>query len=311
MSSADETALEREVRALREENRRWRQRFDQAPIGMAIVGIDGRYVATNAALGAMLGRGSDDLVGLHIAEVTHPDDLERDTKQIARTLAGDADCVRVEKRYVRPDGEVVWVSLTASIGRDADGRPTHFFTQAVDLTERRRAEEALAHLALHDPLTGLANRRLLLDRVGQALLALERTPTMVAIFFIDLDGFKSVNDRYGHAIGDQALTSAARAIGSAVRAGDTVGRLGGDEFAVLCPRLEHARAAECLAQRIGAQLARPIRDGCPDLALSASIGIACTTRSDANPETLLREADAAMYRAKHLRQGGYELLETT
>ncbi len=299
--------IDRHRLTIEEENHRWRQRFAQAPIGMAIANLDGRYISVNDALAEMLGRCKDELSGVRIEDVTHPEDRERDADQMRQALEGTAECVRINKRYVRTDGEIVWAAVTASISRDSDGYPNQLFSQSVDLTERVRAEAALAKLALHDPLTGLANRRLFIDRIEQALMRLSRRPSMVAVLFLDLDRFKAINDSYGHSVGDQALVSAASAINRAVRTTDTLGRFGGDEFTVLCERLENTNEASELARRIGRELSR---SGSGNFALTASIGIVCTTRPEANPETLLREADAAMYRAKRRGPGSYELLPT-
>ena len=311
MTTGNDRPIDRDILAIQQENQRWRQRFAQAPIGMAIAGLDGRYISVNDALAEMLGRSKEDLPGVRIEHVTHPEDRERDAVQMKHALEGMTECVRIDKRYVRPDGEIVWAAVTASISRDSAGRPTQLFSQSVDLTERVRAEAALANLALHDPLTGLANRRLFIDRTQQALDGLDRKASLLAVLFLDLDKFKAINDSYGHSAGDQALVSAASAISRAVRTTDTLGRFGGDEFTVLCEQLANTGEASELARRIGSELSSAPFISCGDVALTASIGIACTRRADANPETLLREADAAMYRAKRSGPGSYALLQTT
>jgi diguanylate cyclase (GGDEF)-like protein len=167
--------------------------------------------------------------------------------------------------------------------------------------ERKRAQLLLHHQAMHDSLTGLPNRMLFLDRVTQALARLARRPGQVAVLFLDLDGFKQVNDSLGHAAGDTVMVEVAHRLQSALRPYDTAARMGGDEFVVLADAPEDDEAATLhLAERIRQQLGHPIRVQDTDVQISASIGITCTDDSTADAAALIRNADAAMYRAKAL-----------
>lgn len=172
--------------------------------------------------------------------------------------------------------------------------------------ERKRLEQELAHQALHDSLTGLPNRALFLDRLERALLRQERDRAGVAVFFIDLDGFKGLNDAHGHSFGDRVLVNVARALEEAVRPEDTVGRIGGDEFCVVCTNLEDTEAAVTIARRLMAVVGSPIRLGDQDVWITASIGGAMADASEASADQLLRDADAAMYRAKRLGKDRFE-----
>ncbi|MBA2349215.1 MAG: EAL domain-containing protein [Solirubrobacterales bacterium] len=176
--------------------------------------------------------------------------------------------------------------------------------------ERKRAEVELAHQALHDGLTGLPNRALLLDRLGQALARLGRSGTSVAVLFCDLDRFKVINDSLGHAAGDQLLTDVARRLEEVLRTGDTAARFGGDEFVVLCEDIEGERHAVLVAERIARRLSEPFLLGEDQVHVRVSVGIAVTDRPTARPESLVRDADAAMYRAKERGGALYEVFDT-
>jgi diguanylate cyclase (GGDEF)-like protein len=180
-----------------------------------------------------------------------------------------------------------------------------------DVTAQREAAEALSQLALHDPLTGLPNRSLFMDRLGQALRRLDRCHRVLAVLFVDLDRFKAINDRFGHAAGDETLVAVATRLREVLRPSDTVGRLGGDEFVVLCEDLEDDQAAVRVAERVLAALDRPMPCAGQEVTCSASIGIAVTRRADATPDALLRDADMAMYRAKETGRHRIEVFDNS
>jgi diguanylate cyclase (GGDEF)-like protein/PAS domain S-box-containing protein len=175
-----------------------------------------------------------------------------------------------------------------------------------EIAERRQAEDRVMHLANHDALTGLPNRRLLIDRLGQALALAHRDRQHVAVLFMDLDRFKTINDSLGHMIGDALLQTVARRLSGALREGDTVSRLGGDEFVVVLPNLDHPKAAEKVALKLIEALAPPIELGGHELRVSASIGISLFPEDGNDTETLLRNADSAMYHAKDMGRNNYQ-----
>jgi diguanylate cyclase (GGDEF)-like protein/PAS domain S-box-containing protein len=206
------------------------------------------------------------------------------------------------------------VGLMEFEGAGADGEELAALTEVLgaqigEFVVRKRAEEQLSHLALHDPLTGLPNRVLFFDRLDQAIRRAQRAPAPLAVLFLDFDGFKTVNDRFGHAGGDEVLCSAAERVAAALRANDTVARFGGDELVILSEHLASREAPELIAQRVLAQLATPIEIEGEHVALTASIGVCIATEPGATRDELLRVADAAMYRAKAAGPGRYVIAE--
>ena len=284
--------------ALLEAQEAFRHAFDDAPIGMALVDLNGRILRANRSIGELWGRPQDELVGVTVGNVTHPDDRESSARELRRLLNGEVDRYDLEKRYVRPNGEVVWAALSVSLVRDADHRPAYCIGQLEDITERKALSDRLAHEAAHDPMTGLPNRVRFLDRLQLALQSADREQGRVAVLFVDLDQFKLINDGLGHASGDQLLSTIADRLRRALRPGDVVARFGGDEFTVLCCDVAGENAALDLASRLAAAIAEPVPLGPGEVFITASIGIALSGASDDTPETLLRDADTAMYRAK-------------
>jgi diguanylate cyclase (GGDEF)-like protein/PAS domain S-box-containing protein len=269
--------------------------FELAPIGMAFFDTHGRYLRVNPALADILGRPADDLIGRRDQEFTHPHDRESDVAAAGRILAGEISSWQTEKRFLRPDGSVVWVVANLSFLRDEAGRPLSWLGQFQDVTTRMRLESRLRRLAEEDPLTGLPNRRRL-DRELEIARRLGAQAGMDgALIVIDLDGLKAINDACGHAAGDDAIRAVGAALRNVVRRTDTVARTGGDEFAVVLP-LTDANAARRVAGALGAAVSELSVAG---RSLSASIGTTTFSGSNAAPsDVLLAEADAAMYRAK-------------
>ncbi|MGZ6886552.1 MAG: putative bifunctional diguanylate cyclase/phosphodiesterase [Acidimicrobiia bacterium] len=246
----------------------------------------------------LLGLEPRDVVGRSALDLIHPEDRERVQLQFSAGLREQAVVDHVALRMRHRDG--TWRYAEAILS-DLRGRTSvgGFVANLRDTTERRAAEEQLAHQAVYDPLTGLANRALILDRAQQMLARGERTREPIAALFIDLDNFKEVNDTFGHEVGDRLLCAVADRFSATVRSADTVGRLGGDEFVVLAEGVSVAAGPELLAERLQEVLREPFElDGPAGAAMlvTASIGIAGGVRQSA--EELLRDADIALYRAK-------------
>jgi diguanylate cyclase (GGDEF)-like protein/PAS domain S-box-containing protein len=277
--------------------------FEQSTIGAVISGMDGIPVRVNRAACVILGREADELTGRRWTTFTHPDEVALGLAARAAFEAG-GDTYQDDRRYVRPDGSVVWASTSLSVVRDEAGVQEYVFMQLQDITSRKQMEAELAHLALHDSLTGLPNRALLADRLSHGLATSARRGSNLGVIFLDVDRFKVINDSMGHSAGDELLSHVARRIGVAVRDGDTVARFGGDEFVVVCADVT-SEEVDLIAARILDALAVPLRIGHVNLEVTASLGVA-VAEEGSTPESLLRDSDAAMYRAKERGRGRIE-----
>jgi diguanylate cyclase (GGDEF)-like protein/PAS domain S-box-containing protein len=257
-----------------------------------------RMLYLNPAAERVYGRPVADFIAtpaLWVA-IVHPEDRQRALGAIEGLR--ENELLVHEYRIVWPDGSIRWVEDRARMICDADGTPLRIDGVSSDITERKRQAERIVHQANHDALTGLPNRNLLNDRLAQALSQARRDQQHVALLFLDLDGFKFVNDSYGHPFGDALLRSVAARLSALVRETDTIARLGGDEFVILLPSLAHGDDAEHVAGKILDAFAMTMFADGRDLHLSASIGLSVFPRDGDSGELLLQHADTAMYRAK-------------
>jgi len=306
----DITARKAAERALRQSEERFAALVESAPDAMVIVGSDGLLLLVNRQTELLFGYSREDLLGQPV-EILLPEAAAA-RHRAHRAAYFDEPRPRpmgsgMELFARRADGSEFPVEI--SLGPLHTDEGTVVSAAIRDITSRREAAAALAHAALHDTLTGLPNRQLLTDRLEQALRRSARTAQPVAVLFLDLDRFKLINDSQGHAAGDDVLVTVAERVGETVRAGDTVARFGGDEFVVLCEGADLDARVAGLAERINAALCAPFVVQGGEFFLSASIGIALGTGRDATADGLLRDADAAMYRAKERGRAGVEFFD--
>jgi diguanylate cyclase (GGDEF)-like protein/PAS domain S-box-containing protein len=287
---------------------RFRRAFESMRVGMAIVSAEGRFISVNGALSAITGYRDRELVGKRFADITHPDDVATDLGALRELIEGKRPSYRTEKRYLHADGHTVWVAINVSPVRNQDGTLAYMITQIDDITERKQVEATLTHQALHDPLTGLPNRVLFVDRVRVA--STRRDSGSFAIMYIDLDAFKSINDTLGHAAGDHVLVDVARRLEHLLREGDTLARLGGDEFAILCEGVGEDTGG-MVAERVVDSFSKPFEIGDRERDQAASVGVAIQHRDgrQVDPEAVIRNADRAMYQAKARGKSRYAMFE--
>jgi diguanylate cyclase (GGDEF)-like protein/PAS domain S-box-containing protein len=309
------------VLALRRKNRaldalsasetQFRATFEQAAIGIAHTDPSQRFLRVNEKLCKMVGYTREELLNMTIHDLTHPDDVGLGTANRQRLIAGEISTLSVERRCVCKDGSVIWLNRTISVVREACGEPAYFIRVMEDISERKRLEHALQHLADHDRLTNLPNRGLIHDRLQHAVDQAVRRHRIVGVMFIDLDRFKVVNDTLGHTMGDRLLQLVAARLLTCVRSEDTVGRLGGDEFAIILTELADVNDAALVAQKILGVLCAPLDLDGREAFVSASIGIATYPQDGASADTLIMNADAAMYRAKAQGRNNYQFYAAT
>jgi diguanylate cyclase (GGDEF)-like protein/PAS domain S-box-containing protein len=241
----------------------------------------------------------------------HEEDLPSLRAAIEEHLAGRSPAVELEHRMRRQDGSYLWVLCRALVIRGLDGVPTRMVGSLTDVHERKELEGQLRHAALYDPLTGLPNRTLFLDRLRVTMARASRhAEYQFAVLFLDLDGFKLVNDSLGHLLGDSLLSSVAKRISADLRPTDTASRFGGDEFAVLLDDVVAPHNPVAVAERLQARLARPFHVGGHEIVVTASIGIASSSTGYVSAEDVLRDADTAMYRAKATEKGTYATFDS-
>jgi len=306
--AAQHAELLRVSQALGESEARFRTLADNTSVGIYILSEQGLAVV-NPGLTAICGRTQEQMLGNDFLSLIHPEDRPMIRQRIAARQTGDTAPARYQFRIVTDDGHTRWVELTAG-SIIYQGQPASIGT-VYDITEQQRSQRRMEHKAMHDPLTGLPNRTTLMNRLDQALARpAEGGGPGLAVLFLDLDGFKAVNDTHGHDAGDRLLIAAARRIRRCVRASDTVARIGGDEFILLLPGVDAPDQALALAEKVRTALALPFEQDGVALRVSSSIGVALAPEHGTSARELCACADRAMYRAKHEGRNAVRLCDT-
>jgi diguanylate cyclase (GGDEF)-like protein/PAS domain S-box-containing protein len=302
----DVSAMKQAERELAEADQLFKTAFAEAPIGMGLMALGGRHLRVNQALCQITGYSEEQLLSLTADDITHPDDIAGTAEARAQLISGQATIHRNEKRYLHASGHVVWVSVNATLIRDADGNPGYILGQIQDITERRRFEDRLQHLVDHDPLTGLYNRRRFEQELDRHVAHIRRYGAQGALLVLDLDDFKSVNDTLGHNAGDELIVAVAGLLKSKLRDSDVIARLGGDEFAILVPT-----GGPDEAEAVAAKLVRAVREEVRVIGerrvrrVTTSVGVAPLRTGEETGEEILINADLAMYEAKEAGRDRY------
>ncbi|MFF5052453.1 putative bifunctional diguanylate cyclase/phosphodiesterase [Micromonospora sp. NPDC000663] len=292
--------------ALRDSEARFRAVFTGAAIGIGIAGVDGQIIDVNQAFADMLGYSIEELCRANVAELFHADDAAGMWDLYQEMVEGKQDSARLEKRYYRKDGSIVWTDLAVSLIRYDDGRPRFTVAMIEDITERYELQQRLRFQALHDPLTGLPNRTLFFETLGRVFDS-AAPQRRVGVCFLDLDGFKAINDSLGHDLGDRLLVVIGRRLAECVAEhGHLVARMGGDEFVIL---VDGGQDAVAVAQTALAAVAAPVHVGDKQLAVSASVGVVECPAEETTASELMKAADTTLYWAKAAGRGRYAVYD--
>ncbi|MDP2006479.1 MAG: EAL domain-containing protein [Rubrivivax sp.] len=305
-------AAARHLQELQASERRFHSAFTHASIGMALMDFDGRILQANRALAGLLGETEQALEQRHFPALVDADDRAALQQQLGLAGGRDFESFTREVRCPHPDGSTVWLALHCSFFTEPDAASPCLILQAQDVSARRRAEAGLEHLAFHDPLTGLPNRRRFHECLVSVLARYKADPRRPwAVMFVDFDRFKLINDSLGHNAGDELLQQVARRVQEKLRPSDIVARLGGDEFAILAADIDHERDAVMLAERLMEALRQPFMLGEVELIATASIGITFSSIGYETAEEVLRDADTAMYKAKGAGKARYAIFDSS
>ncbi|MER7006633.1 EAL domain-containing protein [Dactylosporangium sp. NPDC000555] len=293
------------ARARAEEGRRvsearFQAIFAGAAIGMSVSTVDGQVVEVNQALCDMLGYTADELRSMAFEDFILPEDPPIAVGMFAELMEGGRDQFRIEKPYVRKDGHHVWTDLVASVIHDEDGRPRWLVAMVEDITERHLLQERLRHQALHDPLTQLPNRTLFFERLNELIdTATEGDASRVGVCYLDVDGFKVINDTLGHDVGDQLLQTVARRLDRSIGVDrQLVARMGGDEFVVLVEECGGIEDVVAVAEKALDTVRAPVHVGGHEISISASIGVVEQPLRGTSTGELMKAADTTLYWAK-------------
>lgn len=278
--------------------------IDQLLEAICVVDANGCFLYLSSGCERIFGYTSEEMIGQPMIELVHPDDKERTLLAASEIMAGDHK-IDFENRYIRKDGQIAYIQWSARLSDDQKVR----VAVARDITKHKQLLAQLQHIAFYDPLTQLPNRALFEDRLQQSLARARREQGMLALCFVDLDKFKEVNDRHGHAAGDLYLQTVAERLLYSMRETDTVARLGGDEFVIIMDAVTEQSDVVNSLQHLLVKLQQPFLYGQHRLNLSASIGIALFPDHGQEQASLLAAADRAMYKAKHA--GGNQLYVAT
>lgn len=300
--------LEKQSAALKESEERFRSAFDYAPIGIALVSPNGKWLKVNRALCEILGYKENEFLETDFHSMLSAEDLGNTLIRIHEIISGKISSCQMEQRYIHKNGETVWASWSVSTANYSDSEQPNLIFQIQDITDKKLAEEKLQYEATHDALTGLPNRAFFMQRLENALKKAQENPLYkVSVLFIDLDRFKIVNDSLGHLIGDQLLIGISERLRDCLRPSDLVARLGGDEFTILVEGKHQEKEVINIAERINEKFAIPFDLNGNEVYSSASIGILHSTENHKNSADLLRDADTAMYQAKRAGKARHEV----
>ncbi|KTD46443.1 sensor domain-containing diguanylate cyclase [Legionella quateirensis] len=291
---------------LEESEKRFRSAFDNAAIGMALVSLEGHWLKVNKSLCKIIGYTEQELLKINFQQITYPDDLQKDLNYVRQLLDGIISAYQMEKRYICKNGTIVWILLSVSLIKDAQGKAMYFISQIQNIDAQKKAEQELVTMAYHDVLTGLANRKLLEQSFKLTMAYAKRHHYMIAVLFMDLDYFKQINDVFGHNVGDLLLIEIASRLKSSVRSSDIVGRQGGDEFLIILSELVNEEEVCTVISHLFKAISQPFFIKQQEISITSSIGISMYPEDASDIDTLIKQADAALYEVKSEGRNNYK-----
>ena len=283
---------------LNESQKQFKHIFNNAPIGMALISLQGNIIELNQAAADVIGYAQDQSAGVNFTALTHPDDMEDSRQRLRDMISGQLDHYSLQRRFRRRDGQYIWIDLKCSLVRDTQNKPSYFIAQGIDITEQRDLSAKLNYQASHDSLTDLINRRELESRMNRMIESARSHGHTHSFCYMDLDQFKIINDTFGHAAGDELLRQLCGLIQRSIRSRDTLARLGGDEFGLL---MEHCQMDDAL------KMAESLRNSINEfrfiwndkvLGVGVSMGIVAIDDNSGTSDDLMKAADSACYMAK-------------
>lgn len=280
--------------------------FQHSHAGIGILSLDGKLIQVNQSLCQIFGYSAETLLSMNFFHLIHPDDFASLQNQIQQLIDNQMKLYQSEHQCYRKDNESIWVSTMISMVYDQEKKPLHFVVQVQNITMQKKAEERLRHMAYHDPLTGLANRNKLEQFLNQILAQSRRHQESFALMFIDLDRFKNINDTIGHEAGDLLLQIIADRLKGAIRNTDLVARLGGDEFVIVVTDVHKSESVAVIAHKILESVMQAVVIKGQELYITTSIGISLYPFDGQNMQTLMKNADLALYRAKEHGKNNYQ-----
>lgn len=291
---------------LLESETRFRLAFDYSPIGMTLVSLEGRWLKVNKALCDIVGYSESEMLQMDFQTITYPDDLEADLKYVKQLYDGEITFYQMEKRYIRKDKKITWILLIGSVIRNEKGIPLYYIGQIQDINDKKKTEEELSFKAYYDTLTGLVNRNQLEHSLDLTISSALRHQQKFAVFFIDLDHFKYINDSLGHDAGDELLKIVGDRLRNNIRKTDIAARLGGDEFIFVLNGTDNPEVAAIYAEKILNIMLTPITIKEHELFVTASIGISFYPTDGHDYQSLIKSADLALYKAKENGRNNYQ-----
>lgn len=296
---------------LEESETRFRSAFDYAAIGMALVSLEGRWLKVNKSLCEITGYTEEELLKIDFQKITYPDDLQTDLQYVHQLLEGKIITYQMEKRYICKNESIVWILLSVSLHKNATGNPLYFIAQIQNIDAQKKAEQELIRMAYHDALTGLANRKQLEQSFIISMAYAKRHHYKIAVLFLDLDYFKQVNDTYGHDIGDLLLIETGSRLKSCIRSSDIVGRQGGDEFVIILSEIVNEEEVRNVIGHLIRVITKSLTIKQHVISITPSIGISMYPKDSLDMETLIKQADAALYEVKSGGRNNYKFYDNS